>query len=78
MKQRTLKTRLMTALQRRGFEVNHEAVSTKFVVMHKPNSLHNDKNYYLGASGALRYGRTIVDSVPAENTKKKLLKEVPE
>lgn len=78
VKGRTQKTRLIEALTQLGFEIDHDAVTTKYVVMRKLVGANAslDKRYYIGASGALRYGRTVTESVALEQVKSKLLKRV--
>lgn len=69
---KTLRERFISALERRGC-VKMQSRSTKYVVLLNPTT---KVKYFIGKSGAVRRGQTVVDSVPVSDAfKKALLKE---
>lgn len=71
---RTIRLRLIEALEKRGWVLDTAAITRKYIVLRKDGSL---KKYYVGKSGALRSGATIAASLSMDNTKAILLKETP-
>ena len=70
---RTIKERLITALEARGWNQDFDVRTSKYAVFTNP---HSDikVNYYVGKSGALRVGPNISNSRPSSH-RDMLLKE---
>lgn len=67
---KTLKEQFIAGLTARGWTVNTDARSTKFVELTHPGA---DHKFYVGRSGALRRGNTVGSSIPAHPKVKSLL-----
>lgn len=74
----TILERLTTALIDKGWVEDKKAITRKYRVMLPPESFgHPNTRIYLGRAGALRFGRSIADSVPWDKFRADLLKEIP-
>ena len=70
---RTIKERLITALEARGWNQDFNARTSKYAVFTNPHP-EGKINYYVGKSGALRVGPNISHSRPS-SLRHKLLRE---
>jgi hypothetical protein len=78
MTKRTLRARLIEALETRGCKrVEHR--TTKYTVLEKLESMTGGRFYFVGKSGSLRTGKTVSTSASLKGLPVylKLLEEVP-
>lgn len=79
MATKTQRELLQAALEARGWEIDRQRTTGKYVAMRpvapeKPET--GERRYFIGKSGGLRFGRIISSSFSAmENTRQRLLKE---
>jgi hypothetical protein len=72
MPKRTLQQRLVDALVAAGRGTPVESRSRKYITLKRPDGTF----YYVGAAGALRFGRSVSDSVAApDDFKQRLFEE---
>lgn len=75
MAKKTIREQIIAALEARGLKPITNARTTKYIVFQHPNL--DGRFLYVGAGGALRTGKTIADSIPADRFKQQLLAEAP-
>ena len=69
---RSRKSLLMQALTARGYEVDHNASTTKYVAMKK---MRHDVRFFIGQTGELRVGTDVSSSRLNADAQVKLLAE---
>lgn len=72
---KTQRERIIFVLDHAGWRRDPQPRSLRFAVFFKPGQ---ENKFYVGKAGALRYGRTVAESHPAEKSKATILAKYEE